>query len=453
MSMPSDGTWTSLWNRLVEPSPDVLGDQRRRATTLAALTLVFLPLAIFTVFISPIANFLNGEPFVPPNIMLVITLGFIFVAYRISRTRYHEVGAYIIVAAPLWAVATSVLTSANPISEPTLFFLSLSVILSSLLLDAKGTLISGIVAMVLAALFQMIKPNPDVPFSWIVITFILVSTGVMSMVTRVRDQYVKVLETTQEQLRQRIIEVDQARAQAERSDQVKSAFLASMSHELRTPLNAIINFTKFVVKGELGPVNTDQQETLSEVVDSAKHLLNLINDVLDMSKIESGSLNLFVTDNVDMTSIINQIATTGKGLLEAKPVEIHTQIAADLPQIRGDRQRLVQIFLNIISNACKFTDEGSIRISAQRQDDRIVISVTDSGPGIAPEDQAAVFEAFKQTTSGLRQGGGTGLGMPISKNLAKAHGGDIELRSKAGEGATFVVTLPVKSDVLVPTLK
>jgi signal transduction histidine kinase len=147
------------------------------------------------------------------------------------------------------------------------------------------------------------------------------------------------------------------------------------------------------------------------------------------------------------------VATTGKGLLEAKTVEIQTQISDDLPHIRADRQRLLQILLNIISNACKFTDEGSIRISAQRQDDQIVISVTDTGPGIAPEDQAAVFEAFKQTNSGLRQGGGTGLGMPISKNLAKAHGGDIELRSKAGEGATFIVTLPVKSDLLVPTLK
>jgi len=253
-------------------------------------------------------------------------------------------------------------------------------------------------------------------------------------------------------LEEQLKETEIARMQAEQSDQVKSSFLASMSHELRTPLNAVINFTKFVAKGQLGPVNEKQAETLFEVVDSAKHLLNLINDVLDMSKIESGSLNLFVTNGVDLQAIINQVASTGKTLLDDKPVEIRKQVAEDLPPIRGDRQRLIQIMLNIVSNACKFTKEGSITINAYRESDEVVISVTDTGPGIAPSDHAIVFEAFKQTDSGLRQGGGTGLGMPITKSLVEAHGGRISLKSQLNEGATFTITLPVTSDTLVPTL-
>jgi len=252
-------------------------------------------------------------------------------------------------------------------------------------------------------------------------------------------------------VQQREAGLQEALLRAERSDQVKSAFLASMSHELRTPLNAVINFTKFVAKGDLGPVNADQKETLEEVVNSAKHLLNLINDVLDMSKIESGSLNLFVVDDVDVKAIVNQAVTTGKALLENKPVEIQVQMADDLPLIRGDRHRLTQVLLNIMSNACKFTERGHISIVAKRTTDDVIIAIKDTGPGIAQEDLHAVFEAFKQTTTGLRKGGGTGLGMPITKSLIEAHGGNIVLESKLDEGTTFTVTLPIQSNILIPT--
>lgn len=254
------------------------------------------------------------------------------------------------------------------------------------------------------------------------------------------------------QLETRLVDVQEAREVAERSDEVKSAFLASMSHELRTPLNAVINFTKFVAQGDLGPVNDDQEETLYEVVDSAKHLLNLINDVLDMSKMESGSLSLFIADEVDLTGILNQGISTTRSLIGQKPIEIQTNIAADLPHIRADRQRIFQVMLNILSNASKFTDEGVITVRAYHDAGQVTIAVTDTGSGIAAEDQWAVFEAFKQTTSGLRQGGGTGLGMPITKNLVEAHDGRIELASQLGEGTTFTITLPIKSDTLTPTL-
>jgi signal transduction histidine kinase len=258
--------------------------------------------------------------------------------------------------------------------------------------------------------------------------------------------------TMAEQLTQRIVDAELARAQAERSDQVKSAFLASMSHELRTPLNAVINFTKFVAKGDLGPVNERQEETLNEVISSGRHLLNLINDVLDMSKIESGSLRLFVDDNVDLNALLDSVISTGKGLLADKSVELRTEIDPDLPHIRGDRQRILQILLNVISNACKFTDDGYIKIRASQSAGEIVITVEDTGPGIAPEDQAAVFEPFKQTSSGLRKGSGTGLGMPISRSLAEAHGGRLWVDSEVGKGSNFCIALPIRAKHLTPTL-
>lgn len=240
-------------------------------------------------------------------------------------------------------------------------------------------------------------------------------------------------------------EAQKAREEAERASAVKSAFLASMSHELRTPLNAIINLTKFVASGDMGSLNETQEETLNQVVDSGQHLLALINDVLDMSKIESGSLNLFLEDDVNLEDLLNKVCTTGRVLLKEKPVKLTADIASNLPLLHGDRQRLYQSLLNIMSNACKFTEQGSIKLQARQTGDKVVISVRDTGPGISPEDQPLVFEAFKQTDTGLRKAGGTGLGMPISKNLIEAHGGQLSLESELGKGTTFVVSLPVES--------
>jgi signal transduction histidine kinase len=253
------------------------------------------------------------------------------------------------------------------------------------------------------------------------------------------DQLVKDLE-------QQVVIAEQARARAEQSDQVKSSFLASMSHELRTPLNAIINFSKFVMKGVMGPVTEQQTDTLNKVVQSGKHLLNLINDVLDISKIESGSLSLFIEPNIDVAEILHQTCELSEALLEGKPVDIQMDIADELPHITADRQRLRQIVTNVLSNACKFTDEGFIKISAYNQGSDIQISVQDTGPGIAAEDYDLVFESFKQTNSGLRQGNGTGLGMPISKSLIEALGGKLWFESEVGKGSTFFITLPIKSE-------
>lgn len=252
-------------------------------------------------------------------------------------------------------------------------------------------------------------------------------------------------------IQQREVSLEAAREQAERADQVKSMFLASVSHELRTPLNAIINLTKFVGLGMYGTINAEQVDILRKVEARSKHLLNLINDVLDISKIETGSLELFVEENINVGDIVHQAIETAQSLLMGKPVEIVCEVQPELPPVTGDAQRIHQIILNLLSNACKFTDKGQIRVCAFQKGVEINISIRDSGPGIAAEDQQYIFEVFRQTKDGLRKGEGTGLGLPISQRLAEAHGGRVWLESTVGQGATFYIALPLDSH-LIPTI-
>jgi signal transduction histidine kinase len=260
-------------------------------------------------------------------------------------------------------------------------------------------------------------------------------------------QLAKSFNEMAESIEQREENLQAARAQAERANQVKSAFLASMSHELRTPLNGIINFTGFVADEMLGPVNEKQGQFLRDAIVNAEHLLSLINDVLDISKIEAGSLRLFVENNIDLAKEIDTVARTGETLLEDKPVTLSVDIQGPLLPIQGDKRRIRQIILNLVSNACKFTDEGSVTITARQTDESVFITVRDTGPGIDAKDHETVFGTFLQTETGLRKGGGTGLGLPISKKLAEAHGGRLWLESELGKGAAFFVVLPCQTQI------
>ncbi|MBL8161566.1 MAG: HAMP domain-containing histidine kinase [Anaerolineae bacterium] len=239
-----------------------------------------------------------------------------------------------------------------------------------------------------------------------------------------------------------------AKEEIERANKAKTAFLASMSHELRTPLNAILNFSQFLSSGLLGSVNSEQVEMLDKITTSGKHLLNLINDVLDISKIESGSLRLFIEDNVDLTAEARTTIDTARALLAGKPVELNLNIANDLIPVLVDKRRIRQIMLNLVSNACKFTETGHISMSLFMKGEQIGFSVQDTGPGIPEEDFDTVFEAFRQTKVGLLQGTGTGLGLAICKRLVEAHQGTIALESKLNVGTTFTVLLPTRSPQL-----
>ncbi|MEO8609550.1 MAG: ATP-binding protein [Chloroflexota bacterium] len=232
-------------------------------------------------------------------------------------------------------------------------------------------------------------------------------------------------------------------------DDLKSQFLASMSHELRTPLNAILNFSEFVLLEMLGPVNDKQKDALSKSVESGRHLLALINDVLDMSKIEAGMMKLFVEDNINILDELKPVIATAQTLLKEKSVQFIEDIDNNLPTIVGDRRRIRQILLNLISNAAKFTDEGSVTLSVKSRGEEILFAVIDTGPGINLEDQNIIFEPFLQTDHGIKHAGGTGLGLPISRRLAEAHGGNLWVESEDGSGSAFFVTLPIRSTELL----
>jgi signal transduction histidine kinase len=217
-----------------------------------------------------------------------------------------------------------------------------------------------------------------------------------------------------------------------------------MSHELRTPLNAILNFTEFVAMGLYGPINEEQHEALTISLESSRHLLELINDVLDMTKIQSGMLNLLIETDIDMHNEIGSVVAIAKSLLRDKPVQLIEDIDPELPFIAGDKRRIKQILLNLLSNACKFTSTGSITLSVKHEPESLLFAVMDTGPGITPEDQDVIFEPFRQTQTGLQHSSGTGLGLHISKRLAEAHGGSLWVDSEPGQGAAFFLRLPLQ---------
>jgi signal transduction histidine kinase/DNA-binding response OmpR family regulator len=245
----------------------------------------------------------------------------------------------------------------------------------------------------------------------------------------------------------------QAVEEMRKADRLKSQFLANMSHELRTPLNSIIGFSRVILKGIDGPVNDIQSQDLTAIYNSGQHLLGLINDVLDLSKIEAGKMELAIEDGVNLSDLVQSVMATVAGLVKDKPIQLHRQIPQDLPSLHADPMKVRQILLNLLSNAAKFTDQGSITVTAKVEESpagfpEMVVNVIDTGSGIAPEDQDKLFQPFMQVDGSLtRKTGGTGLGLSICRALVEMHGGRIGLESQAGKGSRFYFTLPIKSTV------
>lgn len=248
-------------------------------------------------------------------------------------------------------------------------------------------------------------------------------------------------------------ELREAKHAAEAADRIKSAFLATMSHELRTPLNSIIGFTGLVLQELPGPLNEEQKKQLSMARDSARHLLALINDVLDISKIEAGELKV-ANERFDLGLSIDKVLGIVRPLAEQKGLNLHVSGRELAPSWCGDARRVEQILLNLLGNAIKFTERGTINLVVDRvksdadssngkSGETIRLQVKDTGPGIKPEDLAELFQPFRQVDSALsRQHEGTGLGLAICRRLAGLMGGRIEAQSVWGEGSVFTLTLP-----------
>ncbi|RJP51107.1 MAG: PAS domain S-box protein [Anaerolineaceae bacterium] len=267
------------------------------------------------------------------------------------------------------------------------------------------------------------------------------------------DDDIAVLQTLADQV---AIAIDNARSyelsmqavkEMREADKLKSQFLANMSHELRTPLNSIIGFSRVILKGIDGPITDLQQQDLLAIHNSGQHLLGLINDILDLSRIEAGKMEL-TFDEVNLSELITSVMSTVTGLVKDKSITLHRELPEDLPTVRADAMRIRQVLLNLLSNAAKFTDDGSITVRANIADSpsghpEITVSVTDTGPGISQEDQKKLFQPFSQVdASPTRKSGGSGLGLSISSHLVQMHGGRIGVQSAPEKGSTFYFTLP-----------
>ncbi|MBV8070310.1 MAG: GAF domain-containing protein [Acidobacteriaceae bacterium] len=239
-------------------------------------------------------------------------------------------------------------------------------------------------------------------------------------------------------------EIARQRHELELASQHKSQFLANTSHELRTPLNAILGYTELIRDEIYGKVPDNIREVLERVHSNGRHLLGLINDVLDLSKIEAGRLTLSL-GQYSMKEVVQTVVSATEAMASEKNLTLRAITPDDLPTGEADERRITQVLLNLVGNAIKFTESGEITIAATADDGAFQVTVADTGPGIAPEDQPVVFDEFRQLdSSSTRAKGGTGLGLAISKRIVELHGGRIWVESEAGQGSCFRFTLPVR---------
>jgi signal transduction histidine kinase len=240
-------------------------------------------------------------------------------------------------------------------------------------------------------------------------------------------------------------EIQQKTRELEDANRHKSEFLASMSHELRTPLNAIIGFSDVLLQGMFGDTNDKQTEYLQDILASGQHLLSLINDILDISRIEAGRMELDLAA-FDLPSAIDNALALMRERAGRREITLSRHVDARLGEIRADERKLKQILLNLISNAVKFTPEGGrVDVRAGLSDGAAEISVTDTGIGIAPEHHEAVFEEFRQVGAAEHRALGTGLGLALSRKFVELHGGRIWVKSQPGAGSTFTFTVPLQT--------
>jgi signal transduction histidine kinase len=238
-------------------------------------------------------------------------------------------------------------------------------------------------------------------------------------------------------------EIQDKSRQLEVASRHKSQFLANMSHELRTPLNAILGYTELMADGAYGAPSEKMVGILQRLEANGRHLLGLINDVLDLSKIEAGQLELELSD-YSVQDIAQTVRSTLEPLATDKKLAFKVEVATKLPPGRGDGRRLTQVLINLVGNAIKFTDAGEVAIKAEAKNGSFYVSVRDTGPGISGADQAKLFQEFQQADNAItRKKGGTGLGLAISKRIIEMHGGKIWVESQLGQGSTFAFTLPV----------
>lgn len=453
---------------------EVKGD---RLKTLYQFTLIFAGVAGLLIFTFGFT--LSRSEGIAGTLMLslgVLAIGCFFTRALVSRERVIE-AAWAYALGAIFAVGILMADSTiTGLPQLIVFTLPVIVFLAGLLLSPFHTFLMAVIASVVAlfapsilelSAFSLTESQVFASFLvFLAAVFAVQVSGELYQITewaisnyqrerRTNDELFEKRQALQlslkrseilgEQLMDSNKELEEAYDTAEEAKQFRGQFLANMSHELRTPLNAIIGFSetmlKFPMMYDNQPLPNMYERDLSQIYDSGRQLLHVINDILDLAKVDAGKLEIHMQE-VDAGPIIAAVSSVAKGLIKGQPITFQENLPDPLPKVWADESRLRQVLLNIYSNACKYTDEGTISLSVTEKDDVVTFSIKDTGVGIAPEFHSTVFEEFRQATNtGRDVRSGTGLGLPISKQLLDLMGGDIWLESEVGVGSTFSFSL------------
>ena len=434
---------------------------------------IILSVILFYVTLIKTVAFGNSQPlwWLPSTLSLATA----YVSYRQYRHYHFRRAVYSLVAGLTLTIVAFMIAPNTPFPYLELYLIAFIVAIAGLLINPVAALYTLVFAILSTLIMTIILNGSSLAplvAPWLIALVIVVIIWIsfdqlIEAIRWVLDRHGRAhqrsrqlyenqyeLEIAYKLLEQANISLLDAQVEAVRANEFKTRFMTNLSHELRTPLSAIINLSFILTKGRYGEVTLEQQDYLMRIHDSGNLLLQIVNDLLDLAKIEAGQMEIF-REPVDLVAIAANVITTVSGLITDKPLELRQEIQPNLPKIYGDGTRLRQVLLNLLGNAIKFTEKGHVTLRiVQDNDTRIKVSVIDTGIGIKPEDLDKIFEEFKQSQEAFASSQvGTGLGLPISRKFVELHGGRLWGESEYGQGSAFHFTLPVHSSPAPETIE
>ena len=439
-----------LWDFFTEPSDQIHEPDKRQQARFVSAMLFFILSA--TVVLVGNALFFSTTASTVPASAFIFLVATIAALYGISRSKHAEFAITLFVITTTFNLCLIYLL--NPASPTVFYYLMLPVFVSGILLSVRTTAVLVAVLVVGMLLVPHLVTNGADASS--IINYVAMLSGIVLVFVQFRNtlentrkkqitdalQEVETLNTTLSHTNQELLK---ANAVAKEAARLKSEFMATMSHELRTPLNAMLGFSGILLEGMGGEFDSEAGHMIERIQQNSSRLLGLINDVLDIAKIEAGRMDL-VSVPINPRQMAEGWRSQMGVLADQKQLDFITEIDPELPeQIFGDSDRISQIAINLLSNAFKFTESGSVKLSLACKDTAWQIQVIDSGIGIPPHAINYIFDEFRQLDgSSKRAYGGTGLGLAIVRNLCRMMEGTIHVSSKLNEGSTFTVTLPLR---------